>query len=1787
MTSRHDRELVEIAISGLACRLPGASDPAEFWRLLSEERVSIAPIPPDRWNARRFLHPDRRMAGRSYTMSAGLIDGIWEFDPGFFGISAREAAQMDPQQRILLEVAYEAIDAACLKPEILSEGRTGVYVGASSMDHSQRFAADPAAIGAQFMTGNTLSILSNRISHAFDLKGPSYTVDTACSSSFYALDHAVRALADGEIDTAIVGGVNAILQPYNFVGFSRASMLSPTGLCRAFDAAADGYVRAEGAVALVLRRLESARAEGEPVRAVLMGTGVNSDGRTMGLALPSGERQAALLETVYRRLGIEPDRLAFIEAHGTGTPVGDPIEAHAIGKVLGKGRARPLPIGSAKSNVGHLEPASGLVGLIKAALALENGTVPRSLHVEQVNPHIPLDDLGLQVATEALPVPPHPDGAPWVAGINNFGFGGANAHAVLREALPAERPASPPEPLTSQASLPPLILTAASGESLARQAAAWSARVAGTSAAEATALIATAAHRQARHRHRAVVLGDTVSALVTELDSLGAGTSLVNTAVATAADRAGQTAFVFSGNGAQWPGMGCDLYAGDAAFRAAFDRVADAFRAQSGTDDPTSDLADLLQDPELGARIEESEVAQPLIFAIQVALVEALAGRGVRPDAVAGHSVGEVAAAWAAGALSLEDAVRLIRVRARAVRPLAGRGGMAAVLASAETVQGMLDELGMQAEISVAGDNSPRSVTICGDADALDRFGHSARKRRIAVRRLAVAYPYHGPAIDEIRDELLSGLAELAPRPAKLAFVSTTTGARAEGECLGATHWWHNARDAVRFRGAVGALDEVGCTVFVEIGPRPVLPSYVGDTLDGLGRAGAVLGTIEGPGKSATIDMMAARAVACGARVDAERFFGPPLPARHDRPAYSWDHATHRVPATSEELDVLGSAIDHPLLGWRPWHGEGTWRAQLDVASLPWLGDHAIEGSAVMPAAGFAEIALAAGAESLGTRALELSDFDIVSPLVFEAPGLVTLRTELERETGIVRIESRPSGSTDDWRLHARGTIRRAPGGANLPLDDATDDAAPVGRLAWTGERLYRMLAQAGLEYGPAFQLVTSLSADGPGAISELAEADAAPGANFVLHPASLDAAFHALFPLVGRALREQGLPEEGSFLPIRLGRLTTFAQPEPAEAGSVIRHAQVELVRLTEYGAEAAITLGNAQQTPIARIEGMRLRRVRSRRRLRDTPIAWAETLVPLAEPGAAVPVPDGWSAPRERLHGLGIIPEADQAPEPDAGALIADAAARRIAWDAVESLAGASRQIDRNGGSSVHPSARSLFARVAGVLEADGGLLAVASDTMTGEPETETKAAVTPSSGVLGLARDCPYPPLDALIEALIAEAPERAADLASLTRLAACLEPALRDGLDDDARAAAPGHLASHAPARRALWAAIERMGLDLGGSWPMGDRLALLVLGDVPPDVAARLAGLPGLTRLVLSDPEREVSERLALALSSQTATRVAHWDALEGPFDVVLSGDALWRVDNPARAPLRGPRARRHPGRRRGPRRSCHRSRGRPCRGVVERRLERRAAPREGVAGAQPDGRGPQAFRAVAARPERDRGHGRGGAASGDRCRSDEGRRPGHDRHRGSAPNRRCAAAPRCAASRGIGAGRGRGIRPRALAARLAGAAGGTPSERGRRRGRGDRAIVRGRDRHRHTLANPAPGRARPAHRTLPPPRRREQRWDADLAPHARRTPGRAHRTAGGPAPSFGRGALGPRSRDCKRVSSLHRPPDRHRPRPRQRDGGPAPCPADRRAGTRARTGDRRRRRRGAAARRPR
>src|SRR5215472_182842 len=668
-----------IAIVGASCRFPGAATLEGFWRLLDSGADAVSEVDPQRWSTKFFYHPDRSEPGKSYTWAAGLIDGVDLFEPSFFGISPREANQMDPQQRLLLELVWHALEDAGILTSKIAGSITGVYIGASTTDYSDLRLGDPASADSYSMTGNTLSVLANRISYVFDLRGPSLTIDTACSSSLVALHHACEAIRSKRVATAIVGGINLLLAPYPYLGFCSASMLSRRGRCFAFDERADGYVRGEGGGVVILRPLEDALADKDPVRAIILGSGVNSDGRTIGLSLPSEAAQATLLRSVYAGAGVAPEQLTFFEMHGTGTPAGDPIEAAAVGHALGQNRSDPLPIGSVKTNIGHLEPASGMAGLLKAALALDRGVVPPTLHCETPNPNIAFERLNLRLVRDAEPIGAAREQR--YAGVNSFGFGGTNAHVVLT--APPLRDKATPLPEI----MPPLVISARTEASLRELVQSWCCTLVGVPDAHVPVLVRAAARKRDQHAHRLVALGKdratTLEMLANFLDGAPSPGVIAQTGV-----REDKLAFVFSGNGAQFAEMGRNALRTSAVFRAAVEGVDELLRPQLGWS-----LTELLEDGVGEDMLARADVAQPLLFAIQVGVVEALRAIGIRAAAYFGHSVGEIAAAWGSGALSLTDAGRIVAVRSRYQQQTRGGGRMAAVALTHEAARAILAEL--------------------------------------------------------------------------------------------------------------------------------------------------------------------------------------------------------------------------------------------------------------------------------------------------------------------------------------------------------------------------------------------------------------------------------------------------------------------------------------------------------------------------------------------------------------------------------------------------------------------------------------------------------------------------------------------------------------------------------------------------------------------------------------------------------------------------------------------------------------------------------------------------------------------------------------------------------------------------------------------------------------------------------------------------------------------------------------------------------------------------------------
>lgn len=1173
-----------VAVVGVGCRLPGGvTDLDGLWSVLREGRDVVGEMPADRLPRERVVDPETVRPGRSYTAAGGFLDDVASFDAAYFGMSPAEARHVDPQQRLLLEMAAEALDDAAVPAGSLAGSDTCVYVGVSDPGYGVTLSMMQDHTSPHTMPGATLSITANRLSYAFDLRGPSMAVDTACSSALVALDRACRTLHEGTSRVALAGGVNVLSTPYPFAGFSYAGMLSRRGRCAAFSAEADGFVRAEGGAVLVLKRLADAVADGDRVHAVLAATGNNTDGRSTGMIVPSAETQEALLHAVYAEAGIDPDDVVYVEAHGTGTQVGDPAEAEAIGRALGRRRrGGPLPIGSVKTNLGHLEPASGMPALLKAILVLRHGLVPASLHALPLNPAIDFDGLGLAPAVESVPLTL---GKRAAVGVSSFGFGGANAHAVVT--LPPAVVTSPPavvtpppaagkpEPGREPAPKPlPVVVSARSPKALKQLSTRMAERLRATTPEEFYDVAHTGTVRRTAHPHRAAVLAADPADAARQLELLTAG-GPARGAVVRTAERGG-TAFVYAGNASQWPGMGADLLKHAPAFRAAVEEADAALAPHLGWS-----VAKELAHPRPPAW-QRTEIAQPALFAVQVGLTALLASHGVRPRAVAGHSVGEVAAAHAAGILSLDQAALVIAERSRTQGATAGRGRMAAVGLSEDQAREELQRyastletsgpLETSAALEIAGVNSERDVTVAGDADALAAWGAELTARGVFFRELALDYAFHSRAMDPIREPLLTALDGLAPGRARIPFVSTVTGTPLDGPELDAGYWWRNVREPVRFAEAAGALAAGHAGVLVEVGPHPVLRPYLRRT------GAACVATLHRDGDGVRESAAAVAAVlATDTGTDWRHHF--PRPGRVvDLPAYAWQHERywHGSPHDLVVRATGSGALDHPLVGERMPAPHPVWHGTVEPQLVPWLGDHRIGDDVLMPAAAYVEMALSAGRRALD-RPVEVRHLEIGRPLSvpWPDPTPVALQTAVTPDDGALTVSVREEHG-GECRPVVRAQVRTLLGTAPAPLDVAALRARC--QQPYDGPEFYAKCHAIGLNCGPAFQLIDRVDAgDGEALVSYRLPhtADA-----YTAHPVLLDAPLQATVALAGPEA------ENAAFLPTVFGSVRVWRTPSPTGVVHLRRRGR----SVNEICWD--ITYADADGTVTVEIDGCRTRR-------------------------------------------------------------------------------------------------------------------------------------------------------------------------------------------------------------------------------------------------------------------------------------------------------------------------------------------------------------------------------------------------------------------------------------------------------------------------------------------------------------------------------------------------------------------------------------------------------------------
>ncbi|TDC77735.1 type I polyketide synthase [Actinomadura sp. 7K507] len=1105
-----------IAVVAMACRYPGGvQSPEDLWELLAAGKDAFSGFPEDRgWDPERVHDPEPGgRPGTSYVRTGAFLDGAMEFDAGLFGISPREAMAMDPQQRQMLEAAWQVFERAGIDPRGLRESPTGVFVGAAHTGYVANERQIPPSYENYSLTGNTGSVISGRVAYTFGLEGPAVTVDTACSSSLVALHLACRSLQQDECSLALAGGVMVMPTPGLFIEFSRQRGLAHDGRCRPFAAQADGTGLGEGVGVVLLERLSDARRNGRTVLATVRGSAVNQDGASSALTAPNGPAQERVVRLALRRARLSPGDIDAVEAHGTGTTLGDPIEAQALLAVYGRDRPadRPAWLGSIKSNIGHTATAAGVAGVIKMVLAMRHGRLPRTLHADTPTPHVDWDSGAVRLLTEEIRWPE--TGRPRRAGVSSFGISGTNAHVIIEEAGPETAPDAADDaadlrdgetdPVPSWTGPVPLPLSAGGAAALRAQAARLAEHVGARPETRPVDLAFSAATGRAALEHRAVLVGADTGELLRGLSAAARGETAPNLVLEPA--RTGRLAFLFSGQGAQRTGMGREMYAASTTFAAAFD-------AACAELDPYLDrpLRDVLWqgDPAL----HQTSCTQAALFAVEVAQFRLLESWGVRPDHVAGHSVGELAAAHVAGVWSLPDAARLVASRGRLMQALPPGGAMVAVRATEERVAPLLT-----GEVSIAAVNGPASVVISGAEDAVERIASRLKDEGAKTSRLTVSHAFHSPLMEPMLAEFREVAESVTYRAPSIPLVSSLTGGVASAEELGSADYWvRHARQAVRFADAIGCLEDAGVTRFAEVGPDGVLTAMAQECVKAEDALLVALQQRDRP-EAGAFQAGVGRLYASGMPLDWEAVFRGHRARRVDLPTYAFEHRRYWLPEQRPGEDPAAMGLGpagHPLLGAvvaLPESDGVVATGRLTREAHPWLAEHEVLGTGVVPPSALVDLALHAGGLVDCAALAELVQ-DV--PLVLPERGGVDLRVVVAAadESGArpVSVHSRPDGPADDrpWMRNAAGVL--AP---STPVPPPEPDRAwpPAGATEIQVDDAYERLLARGYGHGPVFQGLRAAWRRGEELFAEVAlpEGAQADTDRFGVHPALLDAATH------------------------------------------------------------------------------------------------------------------------------------------------------------------------------------------------------------------------------------------------------------------------------------------------------------------------------------------------------------------------------------------------------------------------------------------------------------------------------------------------------------------------------------------------------------------------------------------------------------------------------------------------------------------------------------------------------
>ena len=1161
-----------VAVVGIGCRFPGGVvGPEAYWAFLTNGVDAITEVPPDRWSADAFYDPDPSAPGRMSSKWGAFLPDVAGFDADFFGISPREAEAMDPQQRVLLEVAWEALEHAGMAPDQLGGTRAAVMMGVYYTEYQAVSAANPDSIDAYCATGNAHSVAVGRIAYLLGLRGPAIAVDTACSSSLVSVHLACQSLRLRESDVALAGGVNLILRPETQLALSKWGMLSPRGRCHSFDAGADGFVRGEGAGVVVLKRLTDAVLDGDRVLAVVRGSAVNQDGRSNGLTAPNALAQQDVITRALRSSDVVASSVNFVETHGTGTSLGDPIEFDALAAIYGRGNG-PCALGAVKTNFGHLEAAAGIAGFIKSVLSVQRGQIPPNLHFAQWNPAIDPSSTRLFVPTHTTEWPESP--GPRRAGVSSFGLGGTNAHVVLEQgADPVPAPAA-----ATDSAVTTLVVSGKTSERLASTAgmlADWIDRD-GTGVALSD-VAHTLNHHRTRHPMVATVCAVDRGQAVAGLRALAAGRSAPGIVEPQDGLRGPGTVFVYSGQGSQWAGMGRQLLADEPAFAAAVAELEPVFVENTGFS--------LQQVLEAGEPLVGIDRIQPVIVGIQLALTELWRSYGVEPDAVIGHSMGEVSAAVVAGALSPKEGLTVIATRSRLMARLSGQGAMALLELDAPATEAQIADY---PDVTLAVYASPRQTVIAGPPEQVDAVIAAVAAQNLLARRVEVDVASHHPTIDPILPELRTALAGLGPTEPKIPLVSTTRRTDGEAPIFDAAYWVANLRNPVQFAQAVVAAAENHAT-FIEVSAHPLLTHALTETLESARPGGDVLatGTLHRDDhETRTFHTQLARVrpplngTAQSARNGGRLADIPPTP---------WLHSRYWLASRPVGQGLTGA---HPLLGTHvemPSGRDHVWQADVGTDVIPWLADHKVHGQVVMPAAGFAEIALAASCEALGVpiHAVVVNRLEVEQMLPLNDQTRVTTQLIRGADDDIrIEIHSRSAGGS--WCRHAVAQVELA-----QPLDSAKPPAGfgEAGTVLSIAD-FYAALRRTGAHHGQAFAALTRIvRTSGGSAETEITlPDDATPHRDFRIHPVMLDAALQTL----AAAMPTESLTDstEVTYLPVSLETIRLL--------GDVGRHARcrADLMSLDDDGAGklGRITLMDEAGTPTAEITGVYLRRIERR---------------------------------------------------------------------------------------------------------------------------------------------------------------------------------------------------------------------------------------------------------------------------------------------------------------------------------------------------------------------------------------------------------------------------------------------------------------------------------------------------------------------------------------------------------------------------------------------------------------